>query len=141
VTSAAQAISHYLHAVEVGLRSFEEKYGRRDVLRAWHQGDIPQTGRLPGGVEYELHGVGCRLYFPTFEVDFDFGPHGRSDGFDAWRLNQYTKQFPDQFPELQDLRAVEDALEDLEGDGEIEKPFPNVELYFLRSKNEQNSNI
>ena len=54
--------------------------------RAWSDLDIPQSGVLQGGGRYYKHGYGCAVHLPDGPVDFDFGPHGEIDGFDAWRL-------------------------------------------------------
>lgn len=46
-------------------------------------------------------------------VDFDFGHDGRTDGFDAWRLWRFAKQFPNRYGTWQELDVVEQALQDL----------------------------
>ena len=47
---------------------------------------IPRVGELPSGRTYSFHGIGCRFEKDDITVDMDFGPNGRIDGFDAWRL-------------------------------------------------------
>lgn len=125
-------INEYLGSVEQGMKLFDGEIGRRDVLFAWHKGQLAQTGYLPGDVEYELHGVGCFFSFPDFDVDFDFGPGGRSDGFDLWRLGKYVRQFPDKYPSLLNKGSLEMAFEELGRDGLIAQPFlPDSSLYIL----------
>ena len=40
-------------------------------------------------IRYALHGIGCLVTTPEFEVDFDFGEAGRCDGIDAWFLFKF----------------------------------------------------
>lgn len=54
---------------------------------------VPRRGWLDDAqtISYMFHGIGCRVMFGKVEVDFDFGPGGRFDGFDAWRLSLFAK--------------------------------------------------
>ena len=81
---------------------------------------IPQTGELSERVEYRMHGVGCAVEFTDHEVDFDFATD-REVGFDAWRLWVYAEQFPEQYPEYQELAAVEGSLAECQSDGTISR--------------------
>ncbi|MEM9589599.1 MAG: hypothetical protein AAGA03_20110, partial [Planctomycetota bacterium] len=38
------------------------------------------------GVRIDIHGAGIELIHPTFTIDYDYGPGGECDCFDAWRL-------------------------------------------------------
>ncbi|WP_422396291.1 DUF6896 domain-containing protein [Pseudomonas trivialis] len=38
--------------------------------------------------------MGCSVYLPEVCVDFDYGPDGRLDGFDLWRLYVYACELP-----------------------------------------------
>lgn len=38
------------------------------------------------GVQVRKHGYGIELIHPDFQIDFDYGPSGECDCFDAWRL-------------------------------------------------------
>jgi hypothetical protein len=67
-----------------------------------------------------------------FEIDFDFGPRGRSDGFDLWRLSKYARQFKNRFPEYQQKSRLEEAFEELKRNGVITQSFPaECLLYFM----------
>jgi len=126
------AIHEYLGVIENSLKLFEQRFGRRDVLSAWRQGVLSKDGMLTDDVEYELHGVGCYVSSPSFDIDFDFGPGGRSDGFDLWRLGKYLGQFPERFPEYQDKGHLEAAFEQLIKSGMISQKFPEQSsLYFF----------
>src|SRR3954469_27094 len=58
---------------------------------AWVEANIPPKGVLDGGVEYFKHGAGCEVQLDVGEIDFDFGDGGEIDGFDSWRLVQFTR--------------------------------------------------
>lgn len=127
-----EVIAEYLQAVEKGLKLFDQKAGRRDILAAWHEGVLPREGGLLDDVEYKLHGIGCWISFQGYEIDFDFSPDGRSDGFDLWRLGKYVKQFPERFPMFQKTEQLEVAFEQLKQCGVIVQIYPQQStLYFL----------
>ena len=109
-------------------------FGRDDLLRAWRSGGIPKDGVI-NGIEFSFHGVGCRATVDGVEVDFDFGPDGRTDGFEAWRLWYFAQQNPQRYPQLQRREDVEAALERLALSGEIECPraAPSEHLWYLKS--------
>jgi hypothetical protein len=58
----------------------------------WVEFDIPMHGELKGNARYFKHGVGCEIRFPMSSVDFDFGDQGEIDGFDLWRLQQFSEE-------------------------------------------------
>ncbi|QZP08484.1 hypothetical protein [Caenibius sp. WL] len=113
-------ITDYLTAVEECLDLFDQKFGRRDLIRAWREGAIPQQGELPGGVEYQMHGVGCAVEYADHDVDFDFA-NQHEVGFDAWRLWLYAEQYPERYPAYQARDAVEAALAECLSNGAIRR--------------------
>ncbi|MBB3802564.1 hypothetical protein FHR47_002831 [Xanthomonas arboricola] len=60
--------------------------------RDWAANGIPQRGTLTGDVPYFKHGYGCSVKLPSGAVDFDFGVHGETHGFDLWRLASFAGQ-------------------------------------------------
>ena len=38
------------------------------------------------GVKINIHGAGIEVVHPDFTIDYDYGPNGECDCFDAWRL-------------------------------------------------------
>lgn len=90
-TELARLVAVYLVQVDAIASQLRAAFGCQDLLRAVRSGNAPRAGRLPSGLEYEFHGVGCRARWTNGEVDFDFGPRGRSDGFDAWRLHTFSR--------------------------------------------------
>lgn len=128
-------INDYLFDVEQGLSLFQKKIGDKNPLKAWRDGDIPQKGKLNDVVRYELHGIGCLLVFPDYEVDFDFGPGYRSDGFDLWRLFRYVLARGGKYPDYKNVRNLEnDFNESIKTGGIIKIGHTYCNLYFLSEK-------
>ncbi len=127
-------IDDYLKQVEIGLKLFKEKIGDIHPLRAWGDKLIPQNGKLSQNVEYEFHGIGCYLTFSDHEINFDFGPENRHDGFDLWRLGQYIESCPEKYPEYQDKEKLKIDFEHAIEDGAIAKlDHPHCNLYYFTS--------
>ncbi len=116
----ANLITDYLLAVEECLALFDQRFGRRDLVRAWREGVIPQTGELADGIEYQMHGVGCGVEYTDHDIDFDFA-NKHEVGVDAWRLWRYAKQFAELYPDYQERDAVEAALAAGLSDGTISR--------------------
>lgn len=127
-------IQRYQEAVDGIVSALRHAFKEWDLLGAQRRGEIPREGTL-GELEYWFHGVGCRAIANGTEVDFDFGPDGRTDGFDAWRLWTFARQNAARYPKLQRREDVEAALACLEASGEIERPrsAPSPHLWYLRS--------
>ncbi len=123
-------IKDYLNEVRGFMECFSGEYGRSDMLKAWREGLIEKDGSLPGGIDYELHGIGCRIYKSDCELDFDFGPENRTDGFDLWRLKGYLSQRTD-IQKILDIDDLSISFNELESEGVIVKLYGNSSLYFL----------
>lgn len=134
INQTLNLINEYLNDVRMFIKYFKEKYHREDVILAWRDGDIPQSGNVTDTIEYELHGIGCCIFFPDREIDFDFGPEMRSDGFDLWRLKKYLNQRPDISKHLS-IEDLETTFNNLVKNGTIGKTYPNSNLYFFQNKN------
>jgi hypothetical protein len=62
--------------------------------REWvrHSGEVGlHNVRWVNRVEVCTHGYGIELIFPDLDIDFDWGDHGESDGFDVWRLWNFAR--------------------------------------------------
>ena len=90
-------------------------FGEEDLLAVSMAGQLPDEGHLDDAQEsaFRFHGAGCAVKTLDAEIDFDFGPDGRHDGFDAWRLHIFAESQPQVYPEFQDMALVERALEEL----------------------------
>jgi hypothetical protein len=134
-----QLIADYLQQAEKCLSLFAGKFGRRDLVRAWREHVVPQAGELAKGVDYHMHGVGCAVEFPDYEVDFDFASSSQV-GFDVWRLWRFAKQFPERYPEYQEEAAIENAVNECIVAGTITRAatdYPgeaNERLFILASE-------
>ena len=117
-------IDDYLAAVERCLALFYERFQRRDLIRAWRGGAIPQRGDLVQNVRYRFHGVGCAVELSDCEVDFDFASE-LEVGFDAWRLWLHARQFPHRYPEYGDRIAVDRMLAACLSEGRVRKAPPS----------------
>ena len=61
------------------------------LLEAYRQKVIPKSGIIEN-LKYYFHGAGC--YFELndgTELNIDFGPNNRCDGFDLYRLSFFLK--------------------------------------------------
>ena len=124
----------------MGIRGNILRAWRKSAIATWTDNDtdsgpaIPQRGILDEqqSISYSFHGIGCCVEFGTVVVDFDFGPNGRSDGFDAWRLQLFAESMP-QYRQFANLDYIQSHLTDLYDRGVIRK-FDDVvgsHLYFF----------
>lgn len=110
-------------------------YPYQNLLQGRRTGSIPQQGDLPEGIRFEFHGIGCLFQTASKKLDLDFGPDGRCDGFDAWRLHLFANE-NDLDVGKPTLAEIEEGLAQLERIGEIEKPRtdPSPHLYYFSTK-------
>ncbi len=57
----------------------------------WALYQLPANLNLPSGTRIQKHGYGCRFKNERVYVDFDFGANGEIDGFDCWRLYDFSR--------------------------------------------------
>ena len=127
-------IREYLAAVHKVVSALRAGLGYQNLLAAYHQRKIPKEGVI-NGVEFSFHGIGCWAVVDGLEVDFDFGPDSRIDGFEPWRLWRFAEQQPETYPLFRQVEDVKKAMERLERSGEIEcsRAMPSSTLWYLRS--------
>lgn len=61
-----------------------------ETTMQWVTNGISRRGQLEGGIDYLKHGYGCTVNLADGVIDFDFGPNGELDGFDAGRLTEFA---------------------------------------------------
>ncbi|MHA3913787.1 DUF6896 domain-containing protein [Halovulum sp. GXIMD14793] len=128
-------IEAYLRRVATGLDLFRSQIGETHPLHSWRSGHLLQKGRLGENLGYEFHGVGCAFTFPDCRVDFDFGPDGRTDGFDVWRLGLFVDSCPQNFPYYASQSALEnDFSSAVEARRIVKLERANCNLYYLNSE-------
>lgn len=92
------------------------------LIRQTRTREIPREGKLRNGVEYAVHGVGCR--FTTVagvEIDVDIDDND-TPVFDAWRLSNFVDSDPDLGePSMAELTA---AAQHLVAAGELREVRP-----------------
>lgn len=93
-------------------------YSQENLLAGRRNGAIPRSGSLEG-VEFEFHGVGCRIAEGNSSADFDFLPDGQLGGFDAWRLHVFSEANPGLAPHSQS--EIQGALDVLETNAVVER--------------------
>ncbi|MHC8298847.1 DUF6896 domain-containing protein [Pseudomonas sp. ZS1P83] len=132
--SLEQLIFDFLSMVDKATSLLEEKFGTRCILRLWRTNKIERCGTVVGDVTYELHGVGCAVYFPDLCIDFDYGPEGRTDGFDVWRLYIFACELPLKYKKYTDKAVLESEFKQYVAIGKVEKMSNSTgELYFFKN--------
>jgi hypothetical protein len=76
-------------------------------------------------IRYILHGAGCRVVGPDFEVDFDFAYANRCDGVDGWFL----------FDFLRSNAAVKQKYALLTGDDQLRQLLQELEKEAILIRN------
>lgn len=125
-------ISSYIDAVRRTVGALRRELAQEDLLQAVNTGVIPREGTLSDGASYSFHGTGCSVEDDAMAMDFDFGPEGRCDGFDAWRLWHFALERPD-LAVFHDRAVIDRALARLSDEGMIEclgSP-PSPHLFYL----------
>ncbi|GGG23590.1 hypothetical protein GCM10010924_61430 [Rhizobium wenxiniae] len=126
--------NEYVAEVIFCISLFSRQFRRKDVIKAWRDGVVPQAGVLPGNIRYQLHGKGCQVEFTDHDVDFDFLDWDGNYGFDSWKLWMFAKQFTERYPSLQTLESVEYNLQRCVMSGAIAAVGADNDLYALANR-------
>jgi hypothetical protein len=123
-------IASYTDFAERACARLRAAFGVNDLLSAVVEKRIPRAGTA-AGIEFRFHGVGCEFRIDGTCIDVDFGPEGRCDGFDAWRLSLFASSEP-QWSDLATESAVQHGLDLLTESGAITRPEwqPSPHLYY-----------
>jgi hypothetical protein len=134
-TAVRELIHMYVDATLRATEQLRRELHAEDLLSAVHRHEVPRVGELSDGTTFRFHGVGCLLQRDGVTLDFDFGPGGRADGFDAWRLSVFAQgRAADRT--LHDESTIAEALDELERGGIIERAqlAPSPHLFYLVSE-------
>jgi hypothetical protein len=136
--SLLNLIEDYRSCVDECVELLVDKFGDLYFLQEVNQGRIPRELEILDRT-YFFHGVGCSVDGPDLEVNFDFGPNGRHDGFDAWRLYLFASAAPEKYPSLSDKKNIEEAFQKLVDDGVIFCPKDDLSphLYYFSKASER----
>jgi hypothetical protein len=127
-----ELIQRYVAVASRYAQTLRSELQHQDLLHAVRSHLVPEAGAMQSGAKYRFHGVGCSIDDSRVSIDFDFGPQGRSDGFDAWRLHAFAREFAE-FASLHDLKVIEQGLIELTREGRVIQPCwsPNPHLLYL----------
>lgn len=128
-------VKAYQASVDYAVNELRESLSCDDLLKGFNERTIPQEGELVSGNSYYFHGVGCVFTLKGRDVNFDFGPSNRNDGFDLWRLEQFVDEHADKYELFyNDKEELKQEFCRLERDGIIFNPkwFPGTSLYYFK---------
>ncbi|MDR9750519.1 hypothetical protein RG836_03605 [Pseudomonas sp. SZMC_28357] len=126
-------INDFLSEVERAAEALEKKFGSRCVLGLWRGNQIERCGILDDTTTYELHGVGCLVSFSNISIDFDYGPGGRTDCFDIWRLYNFAMDQPERYRKYTNKRNLEADFVQYISLNIIQKVSADATLYSLKN--------
>jgi hypothetical protein len=87
-----QLIADYQRCARAAVAALRRQTRATDLLAALRKGQIKRSGRLQERrARYSFHGIGCRFEMADRVIDVEFGPSGRHDGFDSWKLQQFAE--------------------------------------------------
>lgn len=110
------------------------------LLRARRINLIPKEGETLEGFKFNFHGGGCYFEFDNSRIDVDFGPNGRCDGFDSFRLYDFLQTSKLDFKDVLLEENIRTEISRLEDEGIIVQPneYPNPALFYLLNGDEYN---
>jgi len=88
-------IRHFRNAQDIAVSAIDRvlRLPRPTSGSAWgkycFENEIQKRNEL-NGIPIYAHGYGIELKIDDLTIDFDWGPNGEPDGFDAWRLYNFT---------------------------------------------------
>jgi hypothetical protein len=125
-------IREYSSAAAKAIMALRDASGVGDLLHGRRSGKIKPRGHIANtNIRYQFHGAGCLFEVGGGTIDIDFGPEGRHDGFDAWRLCEFDKSVNPR--RHLSLKLIEIGLGELVRSGTIFKPGwePSPHLFYL----------
>ena len=85
-----------------------------------------------GGYIIRPHGIGMEIDLGKFKIDFDFGHNGEINGFDSWRLYNFSTENNIKTA-LNSEQKIEEAIEQAIIDGYIYKSNGMGSNHYVRS--------
>lgn len=130
-------IKDYQETARIGVEQFKNEFNTNEILAGWMERKFPQEGTLNTGTMYYFHGVGCLFTVGGIDVDVDFGPDNRSDGFDLWRLSCFVDEKKEKYEIYShNKELLEKHFNMLENDNVIFKSdvWPGSTLYYFKDQ-------
>lgn len=132
-------IADFQAKVAVANRLLQESLNIENTMY-WRQAKLAQKGKLHsnGAGEYSFHGIGCWVKTKEFEIDWDYGFEGRTDGFDLWRLYCFAQYTSDDYLEFRDKELLQKIMNDAVAQNLILQPYRHLQddLYYLTTAND-----
>lgn len=128
-------INEYIACAKYYCQALIDAYAlNKPLLLAKNLKLIPKEGHIENA-HYYFHGRGCLFQFDNGEIDVDFGPEGRYDGFDKHRLIsflEYRKKIYNELTEKEFNRQFDNLINEKQI---IKHPLEvDDHLYYLTSK-------
>lgn len=107
---AIEAVRRYAAALE-RIRSclfdaYPDVDGVADLMMAVrHTRTLPREGKSRTGIEYSVHGAGCRMTDEQGQV-VDVDLVDDVEAFDAWRIRRFLDELSDAHPSVEELRTA-----------------------------------
>jgi len=140
INTLHQLIYDYTQCAKYMCDTLKSTYTEKEeLLRAYRLKLLPKSAEVEG-LYYNFHGMGCYFEFEGGTIDVDFGPDGRCDGFDEYRLKSYLRDMTSEkqayFNSIIDPKAFQQEFIYLRRLGVIYKLPENgisSHLYYLQS--------
>jgi hypothetical protein len=141
-----QLIKNYVACASYMCSLLKDAYDTKSetLLTARRMNIIPKNGVLKEGYKFDFHGGGCLFEFENAYIDVEFGPNDRCDGFDSFRLYNFSLVSKDNlYLSLKSEEIIKNEITQLLKDKVIIQPglFPNPKLYYLNSVIYQSGNV
>lgn len=95
----------------------------------WAEKSINPIFYIDVGVKFIKHGYGCTVHSPNKTINFDFGKNGELDGFDLYRLMEFSKNNLDEFG-YKCKEEIEEDFKSAESTGSIY--YSGYLLYYIK---------
>jgi hypothetical protein len=109
------------------LDAYPEFQGVSDLMKAVRSGAsprLPREGRSRTGIEYSVHGAGCRMTDEHGqEVDVDLVGDDETEAFDGWRIKNFLGEYSGEQVSVDRLRRACAHLSSL-GELRVVQPGP-----------------
>jgi hypothetical protein len=138
-TEVLLLIKQYISCSKYMCDALRDTYNIKEetLLGARRMSLLPKEGMLEEGFTYSFHGGGCYFEFENGTIDVEFGPNGRCDGFDAYRLHDFLiTSKKNEYKYISSSKEIQEAIDHLFKYKKIIqlKQYPNDNLYYLNTE-------
>jgi hypothetical protein len=131
-----ELIEEYVSCSNYCCKLLKELYSEDETLLGAKNSKLISKEGLVDGVAFYFHGRGCLFEFENGAIEVEFGPEGRWDGFDSYRLKFFLESRKSQFGNLAEEKVFDSSFETLIKNGDIIKhPSQKDDYLYYLSKN------